>query len=266
MNNRLFQEKQMNKVVLITGGCRGIGKGIALLCAENNYDIALDDMFKKSEVMDVLSSIRKMGVDVLYERADVARANDRQRLIEKVKKHFGRCDVLINNAGIPSRERLDILQTGEASYDRVLDVNLKAPFFLTQSVARWMVEQKNEFPQREYHIINIASISSYTSSINRPEYCISKAGMSMVTTLFADRLAQHGIYVFEIRPGIIETEMTARAKEKYDRLIDQGLLPIKRWGLPADVAQCVIAIMQGHFAYSTGQVFNIDGGFHIRRL
>lgn len=256
----------MDKVVLITGGCRGIGKGIALLCAENRHHIALNDIFNKSEVAEVLGAIREKGVEVLYERADIAKSRDRGRLIEKVKRHFGRLDVLVNNAGVAPRERMDILNTSEASFDFVMNVNLKAPFFLSQMVSGWMIEQKNEFPQRHFAIINISSISSYTSSVNRPEYCISKAGMSMVTTLFADRLAQQGISVFEIRPGIIETDMTAGVKEKYDRLIDQGLLPIKRWGQPSDIAHCVLAILRGHFAYSTGQVFNIDGGFHIRRL
>ena len=162
--------------------------------------------------------------------------------------------------------RADILEATEESFERVLNINLKGPYFLTQSIANWMIEQKKRFPDRAFRIINISSISAYTSSPSRGEYCVSKAGISMMTALYADRLAEYGIVVFEVRPGIIATDMTSTVKEKYDKLIAEGLTPIKRWGEPEDVGKAVAAIAEGRLDFCTGQVINVDGGFHLRRL
>jgi NAD(P)-dependent dehydrogenase (short-subunit alcohol dehydrogenase family) len=174
--------------------------------------------------------------------------------------------MLVNNAGIAPPKRVDILEATEQSFDRVMEVNLKGPYFLTQLAANWMVRQKTDHPERSFRIVNISSISAYTSSTSRGEYCLSKAGVAMMTKLYADRLAEYGIGVFEIRPGIIATDMTSPVKEKYDKLISDGLTPIKRWGQPEDVAKAIRAIAQGLFDFSTGQVLDVDGGFHLRRL
>jgi len=257
----------MNRqVALITGAARGIGRGIAEKLAENNFDIVIDDVFAENEMSETLSSIKSKGVDVLYVRADISSAADRKKIIENIREHFGRLDLLVNNAGVAPKQRLDILEATEESFDRVLGINLKGPYFLTQGVANWMIEQKKETPQRDFKIVNIASLSSYASSPARGEYCISKAGVSMMTKLYADRLAEYGIHVYEIRPGIIATDMTEVVKEKYDKLIAEGLLPIKRWGTPDDIAQAVLAFALGYLAYSTGEVINVDGGFHLPRL
>jgi len=179
---------------------------------------------------------------------------------------MGRIDLLVNNAGVSPKVRMDILEVTEESYDRVMTINLKGPFFLTQLVANWMIELKKFRNELEPKIVNISSISAYTSSTSRGEYCISKAGVSMMTKLYADRLSEYGVNVYEIRPGIIFTPMTEPVKEKYDKLISEGITPIKRWGTPEDVAKAVVAIAKGYFPFSTGEVFNVDGGFHIRRL
>jgi NAD(P)-dependent dehydrogenase (short-subunit alcohol dehydrogenase family) len=199
-------------------------------------------------------------------QADVAQEVDRKDLISETLSHFGRLDLLVNNAGMAPRRRLDILEVGEDSYDEVMAVNLKGPFFLTQRVARTMIDLLNSGIITEPQIISISSISAYTSSPNRGEYCLSKAGMGMMTGLFADRLAEYGIGVYEIRPGVIETDMTASVKERYDRLIINGLTPIRRWGQPNDVAKAVVAIEEGYLPFSTGEIINVDGGFHLRRL
>jgi NAD(P)-dependent dehydrogenase (short-subunit alcohol dehydrogenase family) len=197
---------------------------------------------------------------------DVACPADRTAALEKVERTFGRLDVLVNNAGVAPKVRADILEAGEESYDFVMTVNLKGPYFLTQLAARWMIEQKKERPEGRFSIANISSISAYTASPSRGEYCLSKAGVSMMTKLYAARLAGDGICVFEVRPGIVRTEMTAVVKEKYDRLIAEGLTPIRRWAEPEDVAAAVAACLTGRIPMSTGQVLDVDGGFHLRIL
>jgi NAD(P)-dependent dehydrogenase (short-subunit alcohol dehydrogenase family) len=179
---------------------------------------------------------------------------------------FGKIDLLVNNAGVAPKERLDLLNMTEESLDYVLDINLKGTLFLTQLVANQMIYTIKSGKTDNPRIINISSISAYTASINRGEYCIAKAGVGMLTKLFADRLAEYGILVYEIRPGIIATDMTSTVKDKYDDLIDNGLTPIKRWGMPEDVANAVSALCSNNFLFSTGEVINVDGGFHIRRL
>lgn len=253
-------------VALITGAGRGIGRAIAEKLAELDYNLVIDDIFNDQDINDTLQSVKIKGADVLYVQADISQTADRKRLIQEIKTKFNRLDVLVNNAGVAPQVRMDILQATEESYDRVMNINLRGPYFLTQFVANWMIEQQKTNPEREFKIINTASMSSYTSSPARGEYCLSKAGVSMMTKLYADRLAEYGILVYEIRPGIIATDMTATVQEKYDKLIAGGLLPLKRWGQPDDIAQAVAGIVLGYFPYSTGQVFEVDGGFHIPRL
>jgi NAD(P)-dependent dehydrogenase (short-subunit alcohol dehydrogenase family) len=260
-------------VVLITGGSKGIGKAVALKLASIGYDIAIsyfdftgEGKADDSAAKQAREQISQAGASCNSLRADIADSHDRQRLISLVKDSFGRCDMLVNNAGVAPSVRKDLLQAGEESFDRVLSVNLKGPYFLTQAIAKWMIEQKREYPDRSFRICNVSSISAYTSSPARGEYCISKAGVSMMTKLYADRLAEFGIGVFEIRPGIIATDMTAGVKDSYDKLIAEGLTPTPRWGQPEDVAEAVAAIAEGRLDFSTGQVINVDGGFHLRRL
>ncbi|HPG39078.1 MAG TPA: 3-ketoacyl-ACP reductase [bacterium] len=253
-------------VALVTGAGRGIGRAIAEQLAELNYDLVIDDIFKEQDITDTLQSIKDKGADVLYVQADISQTADRKRLVDAGKEKYNRLDVLVNNAGVAPRVRMDILEATEESYDRVMNINLRGPYFLTQLVANWMIEQQQSAPERQFKIINTASMSSYTSSPARGEYCLSKAGVSMMTRLYADRLAEYGILVYEIRPGIIATDMTATVQEKYNKLIAGGVLPIKRWGQPQDIAKAVAGIVLGYFPYSTGQVFEVDGGFHIPRL
>jgi NAD(P)-dependent dehydrogenase (short-subunit alcohol dehydrogenase family) len=255
------------KVALITGGANGIGLGIALQLASEGFAIVLNGRSAEEKVKDNIDKIKTFGTPVVYISGSVASDKDRKAVLQKVDTQFGRLDVLVNNAGVAPKVRMDILITTEESFDYVLDINLKGMFFLSQLVANYMVKEVNKNIGITPMIINISSISAYTASTMRGEYCISKAGIGMVTALFADRLAEFGIHVYEIRPGIIATDMTAGVKEKYDRLIlEEGILPIKRWGTPEDVANAVSVLCAGKLAYSTGEVINVDGGFHVRRL
>jgi 3-oxoacyl-[acyl-carrier protein] reductase len=260
-------------VAIVTGASRGIGRAIAIELAGlgfdiviNHYDFTADDKPDEKAAQKTLSDIMAKGARCIVFRADVSSDADRAGLVKTVKDEFGRCDMLVNNAGVAPLKRIDLLEATEASFDRVLGINLKGPYFLTQLVAKWMIEQKKQYPDRSCRIVNIGSMSAYTSSPVRGEYCISKAGVGMMTMLYADRLAEFGIGVFEIRPGIIETDMTSVVKGKYDKLIAEGITPIKRWGQPEDVAKAVRVIAEGNLDFSTGQVINVDGGFHLRRL
>jgi 3-oxoacyl-[acyl-carrier protein] reductase len=259
------------KIALVTGGSRGIGRGIVLALAQAGWTVVFSyqsNVTAADEVLTTVQSILPQAVcPVIAVQADIARAADREKLVNAVLDGQGGIDLLVNNAGMAPRQRADLLEVGEASYDEVMATNLKGPFFLTQRIARLMVEQvRSGGAQQPPRIINIGSISAYTSSPNRGEYCLSKAGLSMLTALFADRLAVDGIHVYEVRPGIIATDMTAAAKEKYNRLIEEGLLPVRRWGTVDDVARAVTALAEGVLPYSTGEVINVDGGFHLRRL
>ena len=243
----------MNKVALVTGVSGGIGYAVA------------EELLKNG--IAVVGMSRHMASapagEFTYVPGDVSIRADRDRLVDTALKQYGHIDILVNVAGIAPKVRADLLEMSEESYDRVMDINTKGLLFLTQRVAREMI--KNESAQRG-SIVNISSLSAYTSSVNRGEYCISKAGVSMITKLFADRLAEYGIPVNEVRPGIIATNMTSKVQEKYDRLIEGGLLPIQRWGTPEDVAKAVWALCSGALPYVTGQSLDVDGGFHIRRL
>ncbi len=254
------------KVALVTGGARGIGLGIALELAEESFDIAIADVQDEAAVSENISKLRGGGAKVLYCRCDISSATDRKAALVKIKGELGRLNVLVNNAGVAPSVRADILDAGEESYERVMKINLQGPYFLTQAAAKMMIEEKKADPSFQGAIINISSISAETASVSRGEYCISKAGVSMATKLWAVRLSEYGIPVYEVRPGIIMTDMTSAVKEKYDKLIAEGLLLQKRWGLPDDIARCVAMMARGDIAYSTGQVVNVDGGFSISRL
>ena len=255
-----------NRVAVVTGASRGIGNAIAAKLAGEGYAIVAVGTSEMESVAANLQSIREFGAPFAYVQADVSSEAGRQGIVSGAMEKFGRIDVLVNNAGVAPKTRMDILETTEESMDRVLGINLKSTFFLSQAVANIMRREVAEIPGITPKIVNISSISAYTSSTMRAEYCISKAAISMVTQLFADRLADEGINVYEIRPGIINTDMTSVVKDKYDALIAGGLTPIKRWGQPVDVANAVSVVCSGMLNFSTGEVINVDGGFHIRRL
>ena len=256
----------MTKVALVTGGSRGIGLGVVTQLASQGFNIAINGVRPQEGVTEVLESIKALGVDVIYCQGNVALSADRAKILQEVRDHYGQLNILVNNAGIAPRERRDVLSTSETSFDEVLDTNLKSCYFLTQAAANWMIEQKAADPDFSASIINISSISATVASVNRGEYCVSKAGISMVTQLFAVRLGEYNIPVYEVRPGVIATDMTAGVKEKYDNLIGGGLCVQPRWGMPEDVGKAVGALAAGGFPYSTGQVFMVDGGLTLSRL
>jgi 3-oxoacyl-[acyl-carrier protein] reductase len=256
-----------NQIALVTGGSRGIGRGIALALAENSWNVVVHYHNNKKAAEEVRTLIEKKGLKSIAISADLNNIDSICLLVNTVVRNFGHIDLLVNNAGIAPRERIDMLKVGEQSYDEVMSINLKGPFFLTQRVAAHMINCNRADFARRPKIINISSISAFTSSTDRAEYCISKAGISMTTLLWADRLSEFGIGVFELRPGVIQTDMTSRVKEKYDHMINvEGSLLISRWGQPSDVGKAVVAIADDYLPYSTGEVINIDGGFHIQRL
>lgn len=251
-------------VSLVTGAGRGIGRGIAVELARLGHQIVINYAGNSAAADECLGLVRAAGGDGITVKADVSSSEDRARLVRETVDTFGRVDLLVNNAGVAPNVRADILEAGEESFDRLISINLKGPYFLTQLVANQMISQTSS--ELAPQIITISSISAYTASVNRGDYCLSKAGLGMLTALFAARLAEHGIGVYEIRPGVIETDMTGGVKEKYDALIENGAWPIKRWGKPSDVGRAVAAIARGDFPFSTGEVFNVDGGFHLRTL
>jgi 3-oxoacyl-[acyl-carrier protein] reductase len=254
------------KVALVTGGARGIGLGIALKLADSGFTLAISGRRPLEEVQPALDEIRKHSGTSIYIQADVSDGSDRARLLLSVEENLGRVDILVNNAGIAPRVRADILDAREESFDELIATNLKGPYFLTQSVAAWMIRQHANDPQVHRAIINISSVSATVASVNRGDYCISKAGIAMATRLWAVRLAEFGIGVYEVRPGIIETDMTAGVKDKYNALIEAGLLLEKRWGTPADVGSAVCLLAKGELPYATGSVLNVDGGLTLSRL
>lgn len=254
------------RIAAVTGGGRGIGLGIAHRLAREGYDLAICGLRKESDLQATLEDIRRMGVKIIYVRADMGEAIDREAFLSAARAHFGGLHVLVNNAGIAPRVRADILEAGEESFDEILRINLRGPYFLTQGAARWMIEQAKIDPQYSGCIINITSISATVASTNRGDYCMAKAALGMATQLWAVRLAEFGIPVYEVRPGIIKTDMTAAVTEKYDTLIAKGLLPQARWGLPEDVGKAVAMLARGDLSYSTGQVLMVDGGLTLQRL
>ena len=254
-------------VAVITGASRGIGRSVAIALAAEGYDIAAIARSVDSEGMEILGpEIEKFGSQFFPIGLDISCTCCHKEVVMNILERYGRIDVLINNAGVAPLQRNDILDMPEESYDRVMNINLKGPFFLAQTVSKEMIWLKAQITNYNPVIVFITSISSARSSTNRAEYCVSKAGLSMATTVFADRLSQEGILVFEIRPGIISTDMTARMKDKYDKLISEGLVPQKRWGLPEDIGKAVASLSRGDWNFSTGMVFEISGGLNISKL
>jgi 3-oxoacyl-[acyl-carrier protein] reductase len=255
------------KTAVVTGASRGIGRGIALQLAERGWQIVINYNSNQKAADETLEEVRRLGGGGVSVQANIGRLEDHPALIEAALSLSGRLDLLVNNAGVGPRVRVDMLEVGVESYDEVMETNLKGPFFLTQQAAQKMIELKRAGQVDNPAIVNISSISAYTSSPMRAEYCISKAGLSMTTLLWADRLAEYGINVYEIRPGIIETDLTSVVKDKYDRMIfEEGLTPMPRWGQPEDIGRAVAAIAEGLLPFSTGEVINVDGGFHMKRL
>jgi 3-oxoacyl-[acyl-carrier protein] reductase len=255
-----------DRVALVTGASRGIGRGIAVALGAADWQVAVNYRGNEIAANQTVAAIQTDGGIAHAFQADITLSTGRARLIDRVMERFGRINVLVNNAGVAPSQRMDILDVTVESYERVMDTNLKGPFFLTQQIAKVMIDLLQAGIIEAPKIINIGSMSAYTSSPNRGEYCLSKAGMSMMTLLFADRLAEYGINVYEVRPGIIATDMTSTVTEKYDSLIAEGVTPIRRWGQPDDVARAVVALAENYLPFSTGEVINVDGGFHFRRL
>lgn len=257
----------MNKpVALVTGGSRGIGFGCAEHLARVGFDIAINGMREASAVLEPIQKLETLGAKVLYCRGDIGSAEARESMIAQIQAEFGKLNVLVNNAGVAPKERKDILEATEESFDYVIGTNLKGPYFLSQLAANWMIEQKQAAPEAIFAIVNVGSISATVVSTNRGEYCVAKAGIAMMTALFAARLGEFHIPVYEIRPGVIKTDMTSGVTEKYDHLIANGLCVTPRWGFPDDVGKAVAALAKGDFLYSTGQVIMVDGALTMPRL
>jgi len=251
---------------IVTGGSRGIGRAVCLELARLGHAVVVNYVSRADAAQEVVTAIEAAGGRAIAVKANVGASDDRQALVEACLATFGRIDVLVNNAGITSPGRRDLLEATEANWDEVFATNLKGPFFLAQLAARAMIESIRVGRSPSGMIINVSSISSYAVSTDRADYCLAKAAQGMMTWLFADRLAEERIQVFEICPGVIATDMTGPVRAKYDKLIAEGLAPMRRWGQVDDVARAVAALVSGYFPFSTGERINVDGGFHIRRL
>jgi len=261
-----LKTEKMSKIAFITGGTRGIGLGIAIELAKAGFDLAVNGVRDESAVKPVLEELKNIGVQVIYVRGDVSKKEDRLQMVMEIFNRLGKINVLVNNAGIAPPERKDILEATEESFEYVLNVNLQGPYFLTQLAANQMIESKKQQPEEFFCIINVSSVSATVASVNRGEYCISKAGIAMATKLWAARLGEFDIPVYEIQPGVIKTDMTSGVQEKYDRLFQQGLAIQQRWGTPQDIGKVAAAMASGNMPYSTGQVVLIDGGMTVQRL
>jgi NAD(P)-dependent dehydrogenase (short-subunit alcohol dehydrogenase family) len=261
---------ESSPVVLVTGASRGLGRGIAQACARAGFHVAIHYASNQAAAAETVSLCRSHaihpGQEFIPVGGDLAAPADRSAIFEQTLREFGRLDALVNNAGIAPTVRADLTETAEASFDRLMAVNLKGPHFLSQLAARYWLAHPAPEGSSSYKLIFVTSISANTASVNRGEYCMAKAGLSMAAQLWSVRLAGHGVQVFELRPGIMETDMTAGVKGKYDELIAGGLVPQMRWGAPDDVGLAVEAILKGYFPFSTGAVIPVDGGFHLRRL
>lgn len=255
----------MKRTAVVTGASRGIGLAIARQLGLDGMNVVMVATGPREKNSQAIADLEAQGITVGYVQADISKHDDRLRIVKEAVELFGRIDVLVNNAGVAPLQRADLLEMTEESFDRVVGINTKGNMFLTQAVARQMIGQE-PLDGRKGVIINISSCSSVVSSVNRGEYCVSKAGISMLTTLYADRLAPEGILVHEVRPGVIDTDMTSTVHGKYNKLIDEGVFPIARWGKPEDVANAVSALASDKFMYTTGNYIDVDGGFHIRRL
>jgi 3-oxoacyl-[acyl-carrier protein] reductase len=254
-------------VAVITGASRGIGRSVAIALAAEGYDIAAIARSVDSEGMEILGTdIEKRGVQFFPVGLDISCTSCQKEVVSNILDRYGRIDILVNNAGVSPLQREDVLNMTEESYDRVMNINLRGPVFFAQKIAREMIWLKQQISDYKPVIIFITSVSAVRSSTNRAEYCVSKSGLSMASTIFADRLSLDGILVFEVRPGVIQTDMTAKSKDKYDKLISQGLVPQKRWGLPEDIGKAIASISRGDWNFSTGMVFEISGGLNISKL
>lgn len=256
----------MKSVALITGGSRGIGLGIARKLCEDGFDVAINGVRDADQVSNVVDQLKATGAEVAYCQGDVGTTAGRKQVLREVESQFGRLNILVNNAGVSPKQRMDILDATEESYERVMRINLQGPYFLTQAAANWMIKQKEEDNTFTGSIINIGSISASVISPMRGEYCISKAGYTMHSKLWAVRMAEFDIPVYEVQPGIIRTDMTEAVTDKYDKLIEEGITVQRRWGYPEDVGKAVSALANGSFPYSTGQVIMVDGGLTLQQL
>ena len=257
----------MGRVALVTGGARGIGLGISEALAREGFALAVCGTRPADVAGPQLEALQRHGGEILYIQADVAQGADRSRLLAAVRARFGALHVLVNNAGVAPQVRADLLEATEESFERVMRINLQGPYFLTQAATRWMVEQRRADAAFAGCIVNIGSVSAEVASVSRGEYCVAKAGVAMMTRLFASRLGRDGLSVYEVRPGIIRSDMTGPVQAKYDALIaDSDLLIQKRWGEPEDVGRAVAVLARGEFPYSTGQVVYVDGGLSVQRL
>ncbi len=252
--------------VLVTGARRGIGRGIAYAFAEAGAAVVVNDLVEDEAAAETIEGIAERGGRGAFVQGDAAAVEGFGDLLDRAEAAFGGIDVLVNNAGVSVRQRGDILDVTPESFDRLVRINLRGPYFLTQAVARWMVEQRRADPSFRGCVVNVSSVSATVASTNRGDYCVSKAGVAMATQLWAARLAEFGVDVYEVRPGIIATDMTDAVRELYDRRIADGLSPIRRWGTPTDVGRAVAALASGAFPFSTGEVIYVDGGLHLRRL
>ena len=258
----------MKRVALVTGGSRGIGLGIASHLAKDGLDLVICGMRPEEQIGETLDALRALEADVLYCQADIGNREMREMMLQQIREHYGALHVLVNNAGVAPLERHDALDATEESFERLMRINLQGPHFLTQAAANWMIEQQTDAPDFQGCIVNVTSISSTVASTNRAEYCISKAGLSMSTQVWAVRLAEFDIPVYEVQPGIIKTDMTASpaVTQKYDHMIADGLTLQPRWGLPEDIGKAVAMLVRGDLPYSTGQIISVDGGMRVERL
>lgn len=259
-------EVATKRVALVTGGSRGIGLGIAQALAASGFRVAINGRRSPGEVQPVMAELANAGAEPLYLRADVGDVSGHQPMLDAIRARYGRLDVLVNNAGVAPEVRADVLDAMPESFDRLIRINLRGPYFLTQSVAKWMVEQRRPDPAFRGCVVNVSSVSATQASTNRGDYCISKAGVAMATRLWAMRLAEFGIDVYEVRPGVVSTDMTAAVKAKYDAMIAAGLTLENRWGTPEDIGRAVAMLARGDMTYATGQVLTIDGGLSLPRL
>lgn len=255
----------MKKTAIVTGGSRGIGYAIVKQLGLDGCRVVILATGKQSNYQDQFDTLTKLGIEWHYVQGTIDSKESRERLVKETVERFGRLDILVNNAGVAPKERKDLLDMTEESFDRVVGINARGTLFLTQLAARQMISQEHIFANKG-HIVNVGSCSAEVSSISRGEYCISKAAVSMLTTLFADRLASEGIVVNEVRPGVIATDMTSAVTPKYDKMIKDGAFPIARWGSPEDVAEMVSLFCSDKVLYTTGNYVDVDGGFHIKRL
>jgi len=254
-------------VAVITGASRGIGRSVAIALAAEGFDIAAIARSVDSEGMEILGpEVEKKGVQFFPIGLDISCTYCHKEVVMNILERYGRIDILVNCAGVAPLQRNDVLDMTEESYDRVMNINLKGPVFFAQKIAREMIWLKPQITNYKPVIVFITSVSSVLSSTSRAEYCVSKAGLSMASTIFADRMSREEILVFEVRPGVIQTDMTAKIKDKYDKLISEGLVPQKRWGLPEDIGKAVASICRGDWSFSTGMVFEISGGLNIHKL